>query len=123
MAEGKIRRCLVTVPAYREEPQESFFWALPKFVHHGHSLHTGNSAMGSAWLHRVVFMLQILTRVFFKWNAGMTALLRAIVHEAVLTNVEVAAPRATMPIIRPPLSQIFIETLIQRRVIEGRGEI
>jgi hypothetical protein len=79
--------------------------------------------MGSAWLHRVVFMLQILTRVFFKWNAGMTALLRAIVHEAVLTNVEVAAPRATMPIIRPPLSQIFIETLIQRRVIEGRGEI
>ena len=75
MAEGKIRRCLVTVPAYREEPQESFFWALPKFVHHGHSLHTGNSAMGSAWLHRVVFMLQILTRVFFKWNAGMTALL------------------------------------------------
>jgi len=31
--------------------------------------------MGSAWLHRVVFMLQILTRVFFKWNAGMTALL------------------------------------------------
>src|SRR6516164_5502840 len=122
MAEGKIRRCLVTVPAYREEPQESFFWALPKFVHHGHSLHTGNSAMGSAWLHRVVFMLQILTRVFFK-RAGMTALLRAIAHQAVLTNVEVAAPRATMPVIRPPLSQIFIKTLIQRRVMYRLGEI
>jgi hypothetical protein len=79
--------------------------------------------MGSAWLHGVVFMLQILTRVFFKRNAGMTALLRAIVHEPVLTNVEVAAPCATMPVIRPPVGQILIKTPIERRVIEGLREI
>ena len=65
--------------------------------------------MESAWLHGMEFSLQILTRVSFKRNAGMTALLRAIVHQAVLTNVEVAAPRATMPVIRPPLGQIFIK--------------
>jgi hypothetical protein len=71
----------------------------------------------------VVFPFKIFTRVLFKWNTGVAALLGAVVDETVFTNIEVAAPRVTMPVIGSPLRQIFIKALIERQVVEGPAEV
>jgi hypothetical protein len=62
----------------------------------------------------VVFAFQIFTRVLFQRNTGITALLRAVVDETVFTDIEVAAPRVTMPVVGSPLRQIFIKAPIER---------
>ena len=120
---GKVTRYLAIVSPCREEPRESLPWRFPKFIHHGHALHARNCAVGGARFDQVVFAFQILTRVLFQRNTGITALLRAVVDETVFTNIEVATPSTTMPVVGSPFYQIFIKTRIKRRVIEGLAEI
>src|SRR5262245_32966000 len=42
----------------------------------------------------------------------MTALLRAVMYKAVFANVEVAAPGATMPLVRQSANQILLKLVV-----------
>src|SRR5881394_1724010 len=65
--------------------------------------------MWRASLFRKVFTLDVGEGVFLKRNSGVTTLLRAIVDEAVLTDVQIARPREAFPVIRLAASQFFLE--------------
>src|SRR5215510_5891825 len=49
----------------------------------------------------------------------MTALLRTVMNQAVLANVEVAPSRATMPLVRRPANQIFLKLVVVIEREEG----
>ena len=51
--------------------------------------------MGSAGFFRAVFVANVFDCVLFQRNCGIAALLRAIVHQAVFANVEIARPGPT----------------------------
>ena len=52
-------------------------------------------------------------------NGRMTALLRTVMNRAVLANVEVAAPRATMPLVRQTANQILLKLVVVIEREEG----
>ena len=53
--------------------------------------------------------------VFRKRNAGITALLRAIVNQAVFANIEVARARAATPIVLEASRDIVLEAVHARK--------
>ncbi len=55
--------------------------------------------MRGARFFRQVFAAQIVARVAREWNAGIAALLRAVVHESVLADVEITRPGAAAPVV------------------------
>ena len=50
-------------------------------------------------------------RVFLQRNAGMSALLRAVVHEPVFADVQVARACAAAPVVGFAASEIFLEPI------------
>src|SRR5208337_1742718 len=50
-------------------------------------------------------------RVFLKRGTGIAALLRAVMHQAVLANVEVARSGAAAPLIRTPQRDVVLKRI------------
>ena len=65
--------------------------------------------MWRARLFGKVFALHVSERIFLEWNAGVTALLRTVVDEAVFADVEIARPRAASPLIGLAIGQLVLE--------------
>ena len=64
-----------------------------------YSLDTTDRAGRSAVLLREVLSFDIRGSVTFQWNPGMSALLGAVVNEAVLADVEVARTGSALPVV------------------------
>ena len=58
-----------------------------------------------------VLALDVVERVLLERNSGVTALLRAIVNEAVLTDVKIAGARAARPFIRLASREVFLKPM------------
>src|SRR5258707_526692 len=56
-----------------------------------------------------VFTLDVGEGVFLEWNSGITALLRAIVHETVLTDIQVTGACAAFPVIGFTSRKLFLK--------------
>src|SRR5262245_47699369 len=84
----------------REEPGQCLSRVLPQSVDRRHLVHAGDGAIRGARLDGFVFALEVFTRVVGERNGRVTALLRTVMNQPVFTDVQVAAARAAMPLVR-----------------------
>src|ERR1035438_1824171 len=77
-------------------------------------MHARYRAMGRARLLRMELAAQIGQRVFLQRNGRIPALLRAVMHQPVLANVEVARSGATAPLIRAPQRDVVLKRIHPR---------
>ncbi len=71
-------------------------------------------AVRRARLDGVELALDVVARVRGERCAGKAALLRAVVHEPALTDVEVASTGATRPVVGLALDQVLLEAIDAR---------
>lgn len=74
-------------------------------------LNAANRACRSARLFRKVFALDVGECVFLERYSGIAALLRAVMHEAVFTNVEVTGAGAAAPVVRFSVRKVVLEPI------------
>ena len=74
-------------------------------------MHAGNGAARRAAFFCAKFALALLGRVFGQRNAGISALLRAVVDQAVLANVEIAGAGAASPIVFAARGDVVLEAV------------
>src|SRR5216683_4804093 len=77
-------------------------------------MHTRDRAMRRARLLRMELAAHIGNRVFLERNGRIPALLRAVMHQAVLANIEVARPGAAAPLIRAPQRDVVLKRIYAR---------
>src|ERR1700743_291940 len=80
-----------------------------------HLMHAADGAVRRAGLRGKELPLHVLGSVFAQRNARKTALLRAVMHEAVFADVEVARTRPAAPVVRQALRNRLLK-LIEARV-------
>src|ERR1700719_334228 len=78
-------------------------------VEHSDLLRAGDCAERSAGLLGVVLAAQVLHRVLGEGNAGIAALLRAPVDQAILADIEIARTGAATPFVRLALGDVVLE--------------
>src|SRR5207302_5694500 len=80
-------------------------------VYHGNLVDAGNCAVRSAGFFRPVFTPDIVGAVLLQRNRRIAALLRAVMHQAVLADVQVASPRPASPVVGPTLSDVVLKVI------------
>src|SRR5262245_64599398 len=78
-------------------------------IHHSDLLNAGDGAHTGAWLFRVKLASDVFAGVIFKRDGGVTALLRTVVNQSVLADVQVSGAGAAPPIVRPTVGQIVLK--------------
>ncbi len=84
-----------------------------------HLVHTTDSAIRRAAFFSQEFALNICRGVLRERDAGVATLLRAIVHQAKLANVEISSARSTPPIVGLTVGYCFLK-MIEARVTAAR---
>src|SRR5437763_14199890 len=72
-------------------------------------LGTGDGAVGCTPFLGFVLAVEVGLRVVGERDAGRAALLRAVMHEAVFADVEIARARAATPVVRSPLREVLLK--------------
>src|SRR5580704_19639213 len=83
-------------------------WRPPR-IEDRHLVHARHRAVRCAGLLRHVLAAQILSAVLLQGNGGIATLLRAIVHQPVFANVQVARPGTASPLVGAPLRNIVLK--------------
>ena len=83
----------------------------------GNLVNARDGAKGSARFLGNVFALNVFHRVGFERFGGETALLRAIVDQAVFAYVQIARTSAATPIARFAIGDIFLEVVEARKIL------
>src|SRR5208282_6686581 len=87
-------------------------------------MNAGDRAMRRAAFLGEEFALPPGLRVLIERNAGVAPLLRAVVHEAVFANVEVARPGAASPFVLAPRGDVVLESIHAReRTLSERHDL
>ena len=98
----------------RKETTECLQWLLSELVDHGHLVYAGDRAVGGAGLDGVIFALQVLLPVLLERYAGETTLLRTVMYQSILANIEIATAGTTMPVVGKSANQIFLKLVVIR---------
>src|ERR1700744_5534960 len=77
-------------------------------------MHAADGAVRRARLGRRVLAPDVLDGIIGERRARIAALLRAVVHEAVFADVQVAGAGAALPVIRAPFDQVALEIVDAR---------
>src|SRR5580658_2068803 len=77
-------------------------------------MHAGYRTTRSAALLGEKFAVALLIGILRQRNAGVAALLRAVMHQTVLADVKIARAGATSPVVLQPLSDIVLELIDAR---------
>src|ERR1700685_619233 len=83
-------------------------------IHRRGLMHAGHRATRSTALLREKFAVALLVSVLRQRNAGVAALLRAIMHQTILANVEIARAGATSPVVLQALGDVVLELIDAR---------
>src|SRR6185312_14946368 len=83
-------------------------------VHHRGVMHARHRAVGRARLGAAVLPPDVRDRVLGQRDTGMAALLRAVMHQAVFADVEVAAAGAALPAIGLGLGDVVLKLVEPR---------
>ncbi len=83
-------------------------------VKHADLLHAGDGAAHGAGLYGVEFTDNIFAGVFGERRAGVAALLRAPVHQAILTDIEIAGAGAATPLVILAAGDVVLEVVEAR---------
>src|SRR5438067_1904919 len=82
----------------------------------GDLVHAGNGAMGCASFFGEVLAADVVKAVSLKRHAGIAALLRAVVDQAVLAYIKIAGAGATSPVVGASIGDVLLE-VIELRVV------
>src|SRR5579883_3390610 len=74
-----------------------------------HLVHTRHRAARGAFLHGAVFAADVVDRVFHQRLGRIAALLRTVVHQAVLADVEIAGAGAASPLVLDAVRDVVLE--------------
>jgi hypothetical protein len=80
-------------------------------IDHRNLLDAADRAMGSARFFCDVFALDVGERVVPERNAGIAALLRAVVNEALLANIQIPRPGSAVPVVRSSPGEVFLKPI------------
>src|SRR6185312_6645612 len=72
-------------------------------------MHAGNGAVGRAGFLREKLAVDITNRVLSQRCPRIAALLRAVMHQAVLADIQVAGSSAAAPVVRTAQSNVVLE--------------
>src|SRR5581483_1263485 len=72
-------------------------------------VHAGNGAMRGTAFFGEILATDIGNCVFFQRDAGIPPLLRAVMHQPILADVEVARSGAATPLVRTSLGNVVLE--------------
>ena len=75
-------------------------------------MHAGDGAIQGTRLFPVIFPLQVLGGVLLKRYAWKSALLGAVVHQSILTNIEIAATSTTVPRVWQSVDEILLKLVV-----------
>src|SRR5215510_12337890 len=78
-------------------------------VHRRHTMDAAHRAERGARLGRGELAADVVDGVAVERHGGEAALLRAVVHEPVFADVEVARARAAPPLVRPAVRDVVLE--------------
>src|SRR5690606_24885613 len=78
-------------------------------VGHAGAVHAADRAVRRALLRGVELARDVFARVARERDAGRAALLRAVVHEPVLADVQVPRAGAALPVVRLALEQVVLK--------------
>ena len=78
-------------------------------IEDGNLVDARNGAIGSAAFFGEIFAAHVIARVSGEGHARITALLRAVMHQPVFANVEVAGAGTASPRIGQALSDVVLE--------------
>ena len=81
-------------------------------IHHGHLLHTGNGTEFGTGLFSIELDFHVLAGVFSQRNPRISALLRAIMHQAVFADIQIACTNTPAPVVLTSVGQLVL-TLIE----------
>ena len=87
---------------------------LAELVDHGYLVYAGYRAIRGTRFYSVIFALQVLRSVLLERYPGKTALLRTVVYESILANVEIATARTTLPFVRESANQLLLKLVVIR---------
>src|ERR1700733_14521106 len=71
--------------------------------------------MRGARLFRIELAPQIADRIVFQRDSWIATLLRAVVHQSILANIEVASASATAPLIGPAERDVVLKCIDARK--------
>src|SRR5438270_4296101 len=74
-------------------------------------MHTRNRAVRRASFFRQVFAADISDRVLLKWNSWIAALLRAVMHQPVLADIQITGAGAASPLVRLPEGDVVLKRI------------
>ena len=80
-------------------------------IERGNLMHAGNGAVRRAGLFGHILPPDVSQRVVLERGAGIASLLRAIVHQAVFADVEIARSGAAAPLVGTALRNIVLERI------------
>ena len=83
-------------------------------VNYGNLVHARNRAARGAALLRQKLALPLLIGIIFQWNARVPTLLRAIMNEAVLADIQIARTGPAPPVVLASLCNVVLE-IVQAR--------
>jgi hypothetical protein len=75
-------------------------------------MHTRNCAERCTQFLARVFAIDILAGIFLQRNRWVPPLLRAIVDEPILADVEIPTPGAALPVVRTTTDQVLMEEVV-----------
>src|SRR5215472_88545 len=115
MQQGRRPVFGITLPPRGDHFRQHLSRTLAKGVQHGRLVDTRDRAIRRAWLLPRSLPLQILAGIAFQRDGGVPPLLRAIVDQSVLADVEEPASRAAVPVIGPALRDVSLKTIVLRK--------
>src|SRR5262245_66683755 len=72
---------------------------------------TGDGTVRSTRFLGEIFSSEIIASVMFERNSGIASLLRAVMNQAVLTDIEVASTRPAAPVVGLRIRQVVLEVV------------
>src|SRR5690348_1835861 len=82
---------------------------VPPVIHHGNLLNTIHGTKRSTILFRPIFAMNILDAVACERNTRVAALLRTVVNQPILANIEIARTRPAPPLVRSAVGNILLK--------------
>src|SRR6185437_15501011 len=81
----------------------------PPEINEGRLMHAGDGAVGRAGFLRQKLAADLTNRVLSQRRPRIAALLRAVMHQPVFTDIQVAGSSAAAPVVRTAQSNVVLE--------------
>src|ERR1700733_3676984 len=90
--------------------RRSVLWPSP-VIKHRHLVHARYRAIRRASFFGKILALHIVARIGSQRNPRISALLRAVVHQPLFTNVEISRTCAAAPLVRQSLRNVVLKSI------------